>query len=350
MLKNPLPVAAVDALPSPVLVVQDYRLQYVNSAAREHFQFNGKPIDHYSLWNLVAVDDHERLHSHITLAKPTPNPINVVMHPLKGEPYPAILTFATIDEQTLLVTVTEVNNDHAQSPAEKPFKLDDLRTFMMTTISHEFRTPLSIILSSTELMDRYNDRITPEKRVEQLQKIKRQVLHLTDILNDIALIGAVEYDHIGQNGDLIDMLQLCHDVVARLSAGIGTDHHICLETGMNACKVQGDQTKLTRVIIDLLDNAVKFSAPGSTVRVCVEQQDGTVVIRVEDEGIGIPEDVLPMIFKPFYRAPDVIDTNGTGLGMAIVRIYTEMHGGTIDVASAINEGTTVTVTLPCHQG
>lgn len=341
-----LPTNVVEALPSPVFVTQRDRLRYVNTAARTRFQFNGHPIDTYTIWDLIYVEDDARLRAHIDDAEDTPAPITVTMCPFHGTPYMARLTFANIGEDTLLITVTDLKHLEDPTPINLPVDLDALRSFMMTTISHEFRTPLSIILSATELIDRYHERISPEKRTEQLQKIKRQVLHLNEIINDIALIAGADHGRLDEQGDRFDMVRLCHDVVRRIEVGCGVEHQVMLKTPMHACKMKGDQTKLARVLIDLMENAVKFSAPGSTVQLILEYRDDSLIIQVIDEGMGIPKEIKPMIFKPFYRAPEVIDTNGTGLGMAIVRIYTEMHGGTVDVASTVGEGTTVTLTFP----
>lgn len=338
--------ALVDVLPSPVLLLRNHRVAYVNPAAHKHFHFNGRPLETYSLWDIIHPDDHPRLQDYLH-ARRHPEPIDLTIIPGNEPPQTASMTFNPIDDNALVAVVTSaVVTLESLTKTQSEQRLNELKSMMMTTISHEFRTPLSIILSASELIERYHDRLTDDKRNTSLGKIKQQVVHLNNIIDDMSLLVGSEMDPDRILHSTTNLSQLCHDVVTRVSMGIGENHHITLQAGQAPCKIRGDQQMLARVLLNVLENAVTYSKPGSTIQVHIACNNNRTQISIQDEGIGITPDALQMIFEPFFRAPDVINLNGTGLGMSIVRLYVDLHGGSVDVSSIVGKGTRVTIDLP----
>jgi signal transduction histidine kinase len=145
----------------------------------------------------------------------------------------------------------------------------------------------------------------------------------------------------------LDLAGLCRRIVDELLSATNAACPIELSFSPGMKEANVDERLLRHILTNLISNAVKYSPPGGVVRLLVAQDAKEVILRVEDRGIGIPEEDRQWLFNAFHRARNVGERPGTGLGLVIVKRCIELHGGKIEVASKINQGTAITVRLPC---
>ncbi len=225
-------------------------------------------------------------------------------------------------------------------------RVTETRAKFGIAISHEFRTPLTTIQTSADLMRLYDDRLTPARRRDLLGKINTQVKHLTHLLDDIMLLSRSEMIGVQLNQTLIDLDQLCHDVAAEIQ-WIAGDKHRIIFIGDGLCQnATLDEDLMRRVLINLLTNAIKYSPEGGKVLFTLNREDNDAVIEVTDHGIGIPAADLERLFHTFHRAGNVGSIPGTGLGLTLVKQAIELQSGTIRVESTEGVRTTFTVRMP----
>ena len=231
---------------------------------------------------------------------------------------------------------------------EKQKELNELKSRFVSMTSHEFRTPLATILSSTELLRYYSDRLPAEEKTEILSAIEVSVRRMTQMLDNVLLIGKAEADMLQFKPADIDLVALCRDC-AREAEETSTNRHkprLEMEIAAEIGQAFGDDKLLRHVLGNLLSNAFKYSPSGGTVRFSARRENRDIVFRVTDEGIGIPAGELPRLFESFHRAENVGNIQGTGLGLAIVKKSVELHGGTIEVGSEVGRGSCFTVRVP----
>lgn len=229
---------------------------------------------------------------------------------------------------------------------EKEKQLSELKSRFGSMVSHEFRTPLAIILSSAELLGRYNDRITPEKRQHQIHKIQTQVRHMTDMLEDILLISRAETVGLDVRPMHLSLNSFFRDLLDEIGATTQNSHPIIFNTTAECEDAYLDGKLLAHALSNLIHNAIKYSPNGDSVTVDLSCNDDQVRIAVRDQGIGIPTDDLDRVFEPFHRGSNVDTLPGTGLGLAITKQSIEAQGGRITVESAVKQGTTFTIVMP----
>jgi PAS domain S-box-containing protein len=225
-------------------------------------------------------------------------------------------------------------------------ELGELRSRFVSMVSHEFRTPLGIIHSSAEILERYFDRLTPERRNEQLQSITQAARNLAALIDEVLLLSRVEAGRMQFVPAPLDLPRFLRQLVDEV--GSATSHRcpIHLElVGLNG-GAQGDEGLLRHVLTNLLSNAVKYSREGAPVDLVARRHGDDVVLTVRDRGIGIAPEDQKRLFTAFQRGRNVGDAPGTGLGLVIARECVDLHLGTIEVESALAQGTVVSVKLP----
>lgn len=225
-------------------------------------------------------------------------------------------------------------------------ELNQLRSQFISMTSHEFRTPLATILSSTELLKFYGERMEAEERLELLESVENSVKRMTHMLDRVLLIGKSDADMLDFSPTRQSLQALCESVLEE----VRTQHPdtLCTLTPLFD-EALGDglfDSKLLRhILTNLLSNAIKYSPRGGEVTFRVQAEGTHTVFEVADQGIGIPQDEIPHLFESFHRASNVGDIQGTGLGLAIVKRSVVRHGGTIEVNSVVGQGTRFTVRL-----
>ncbi|WP_017303387.1 ATP-binding protein [Spirulina subsalsa] len=225
-------------------------------------------------------------------------------------------------------------------------ELGELKSNFITITSHEFRTPLTIIQCSVELLTSYS--LSAEDQQEELQAIQESVAHLTHLLDDLLILSRGESEQLQCKWNLINIPQFCERLLKTLQ-GQYPDH--CLEFEDEIEETQTptfitDGTLLRQILINLLSNALKYSPPDHPIQLKTTQTKTHLVLQVCDRGIGIPPEAQEHLGTAFYRASNVGSTPGTGLGLAIVKTYVDLLQGTFQIQSQVGEGTTVKVILP----
>jgi PAS domain S-box-containing protein len=230
---------------------------------------------------------------------------------------------------------------------QKEQELSEVKSNLMRTISHEFRTPLALIVTATDFLDKYIDRLNAERRTERLQAIRFQVKHLSDMLDDITFVVQGTLHHVAAHPAPIQLEVYCRSIVGEIQASIGKDHQFSFTTDGQLVEGIADKALVLRILTNLLSNAVKYSPANSVITFMLYRSNGDAVLAVSDRGIGISPEEQKHIFEPFYRGSSVLDSvGGTGLGLSIVKDCVNLHGGTISVESEPGSGTTFVVRLP----
>ncbi len=228
-------------------------------------------------------------------------------------------------------------------------ELNELKSRFISMTSHEFRTPLTTISTSAGLLKMHFNKMNPEQRLKHFANIQTAIRQMTQLLEDVLLIGRAEAGRLEFNPERLDLEVFCRDLVEEIQAGAGKTHTLVFSERGQYENVMVDRKLLRQILTNLLGNAVKYSPVGNSVYFDLVCEDGQVVFRVQDKGIGIPEKDQKHLFETFYRANNVGTIPGTGLGLAITQRAVELHGGDIRVESQIGIGTTFIVTIPTRQ-
>lgn len=272
--------------------------------------------------------------------------------------YEARIVVSAPDEAMAIVRdITERKQAEVEicKALEKEKELSELKTRFVTMTSHEFRTPLTTILSSAELLEDYGSNWPQEKRLTHFRRIQNSVSHMIQLLNDVLLIGKAEVGKLECNPVLLNVSQFCHDLVDEFQVGttrLGNERPGCTITFVslgNCTQANLDERLLRHILSNLLSNAIKYSPQGGIVRFDLICQPAEVSFRVQDQGIGIAAADQDQLFDSFYRASNVGTISGTGLGLAIVKKSVDLHGGKITVESEVGVGTTFLVSLPLNK-
>jgi PAS domain S-box-containing protein len=248
------------------------------------------------------------------------------------------------------VDISEIKNyqNSLQVALEKEKQLGDLKSRFVTMASHEFRTPLSTILSSVSLIDKYTSVEDLEKREKHVKRIKSAVGNMKDILEDFLSLGKMEEGKIQLNPELLTPAELRDELEAviqemqRLTKPSQQITHTFTVT--EDCNV--DRKMLRHIMTNLISNAIKFSPEGSSVDVSCENKKNELAFTIQDTGIGISEADQKHLFERFFRAENASNIQGTGLGLHIISRYLDLVDGHIELASKLNKGSTFIVHIP----
>ena len=225
-------------------------------------------------------------------------------------------------------------------------ELNRLKTNFTSMVTHEIRTPLEIILSSSDILLRYLDRLQPERRTAHLLGIKSAVQRMNALMADVLLFSRAEAGRMEFNPSALALDTFCKQVVDEIKSATSRRCPIQLTLDGVIEPARADENLLRHILTNLLSNAIKYSPAGSPVEFAVTRAGGDAVFTVQDSGMGIPDEDRRSIFTPFYRGKNVATIQGTGLGLVIVKHCVEQHGGTIEIEGVAGGGTKVTVRLP----
>lgn len=228
-------------------------------------------------------------------------------------------------------------------------ELNELKSRFITTASHEFRTPLATILSSVSLIGEYPESSEQEKRLKHIRRIKSSVHNLTQILNDFLSLSKLEEGIVRNQPSEISVDEFAKDLIDEMKPTLknGQSIHYVHQGKENSVEI--DQQLLKNVLINLISNAIKYSHEDKEIYFTTACEKGKVVITVKDQGIGIPKEDQPLLFKRFFRAQNANNIQGTGLGLNIVKKYIELMDGDIRFKSEIDEGSVFTLEFPMKQ-
>lgn len=224
-------------------------------------------------------------------------------------------------------------------------ELNTLKSRFISMVSHEFRTPLSTILCSTELLEYYGAQWSREKQQVRIDRIKTAVQHLNQLLSDVLTVGRVEAGKLNFDPAPLNVEQFCHELIEDLQQSTGNQHNLTLMTNGPGNHLLVDPHLLRHILTNLLSNAIKYSPDGGDIHCEITCTPHHVTFQIQDCGVGIPPDDQAQLFTPFHRGSNVGAIAGTGLGLAIVKQCVDLHGGSITCLSELDKGTLFRVTL-----
>ncbi|MBD2509201.1 hybrid sensor histidine kinase/response regulator [Nostoc muscorum FACHB-395] len=262
------------------------------------------------------------------------------------------LRYAIERKQVLesLRTVNETLQNRVEERTAELVKANELNQFkseFVSMLSHDIRNPLNTILLAAGLLQNQDERLTKEKKLNHLQMIRSAIKNMAKLLDEVTFIGRADSGRLGYELICIDLEAFCRQMVEEVRL-IANEKHLTLVFASfgQLDEALWDESLLRHILGNLLSNAIKYSLPGGIVRFELIGQEKTVIFRIQDSGIGIPQEDQRRLFQPFQRADNVGNIPGTGLGLAIVKKCVDAHGGEIIVNSQVEVGTTFTVTLP----
>jgi PAS domain S-box-containing protein len=235
----------------------------------------------------------------------------------------------------------EILNALAQERA-----LNELKSRFVSMASHEFRTPLSTILSSISLINKYNVGENDEKIDKHIGRIRSSVQNLTGILNDFLSLDKLEEGKIRTNVTEINIRDMVEDLMDELEAVMKSGQKVDVNCDIEKEVISIDGQIIKNILINLTSNAIKYSPENSIIKLTILIKNGEMEIAVSDNGIGIPPEEQHHLFERFFRAKNVTNIGGTGLGLNIVRKYVDLLNGDINFISELGKGTTFVVNLP----
>ena len=242
------------------------------------------------------------------------------------------------EELQKTLSLLEESKEELTKTLNKEKELGDLKSRFVSMASHEFRTPLSTILSSASLISRYTESLDQEKRDKHINRIKSSVNNLTDILNEFLSIGKIEDGKIIAHYSTFDIVENVESVCNEMQSHVkGEQKIIYTHDGGNLVFL--DSSLLRNILINLLSNAIKFSHDNGKILVHSIVNSKTIILTIKDLGIGISKDDQEHLFERFFRAANVTNIQGTGLGLHIVGKYVELMNGHIDFNSELEKGT-----------
>jgi len=353
--------ALVNFAPDPIVIIDHTgHIVLVNERMENFFGYQPSELIGQPVEVLITDTMHEihMSHRHEYLAVPSSRVMgenrDLTIRRKDGVDVPVHISLspiATGGEQLTMAYIVDVTaqrqlEQSLRAALVKEKELSELRTRFISMVSHDFRTPLTVIRSSTDILQMYYDRLEEERKSEHYDKIRKQIDRMIALLNDVLTISRSDAGKTPFNPILQDLDRFCRNIVEEFQSEPDLKHTLVYTSSEGAAHAPIDEKLLQQAIINLLTNALKYSPEGSNVYLDLSFDENDAVIQVKDNGIGIPEADQPRLYETFHRAGNVGGIPGTGLGLAIVKRSIEAHNGTIEFESQVGEGTTFIVRLP----
>lgn len=254
-----------------------------------------------------------------------------------------------VEERTLILKEAlqelEKSQQSLSEALDKEKELNEIKSRFVSMASHEFRTPLSTVLSSASLISKYVSTEEQDKRDRHIKRIKDAVKHLNDLLEDFLSLGKLEEGRVQAHPEPFKVKEFIEETAEEMHAVVKEGQQIQVSCSGEASFVS-DSRLVKNILINLLSNAAKFSPENSTILLESVQAGDRLVLSVKDQGIGISEEDQQHMFTSFFRGTNAINIQGTGLGLHIVKRYVDLIRGNIRLESRLGEGTTVIIELP----
>ncbi len=228
----------------------------------------------------------------------------------------------------------------------KLVELIELKSRFVSMASHGFRTPLATIMFTADVLRAQRNKMDDAKISNWLQQIVIESQHMQEMIDEVLQLSHRQASGYTLKPAVIDLDAECSELVERFEATSGRDHKLVYTSNVQPIYALVDAKQMKEVVTNLISNALKYSPVGTTIGIDLTASVSQIILRVSDQGIGIPAKNLPNLFEPFFRADNVGQVAGTGLGLSITKNAVELHGGTITVESEVGKGTTLIVTLP----
>lgn len=256
-----------------------------------------------------------------------------------------------VEQRTQILTEAlqklEQSQKEVNEALQKEKELNEIKSRFVSMASHEFRTPLSTILSSASLLSKYVNEADQDKRGKHIERIKGSVKNLNDILEDFLSLGKLNEGKISTEISPFGLISFIEETIEDIKGLLKTGQRI-IANHRKEFIIYSDKKLLKNVLLNLISNAIKFSEPGTNITIESSVADGLAVIKIKDQGVGILKEDQEHLFSSFFRGANVVNIQGSGLGLHIVKRYMGLMSGTIAFDSKINEGTTFTITIPAN--
>jgi signal transduction histidine kinase len=249
-------------------------------------------------------------------------------------------------ERSQILQQLRASERATQEALDKERELNQLKSYFVSMVPHEFRNPLNTLRVMSEVLVRYGDELPVGKKQTYAQRIEQTIEQMCQLLDEVILLGKVESGHFEIVPKPLNLAEFCDELIAALQLGDHHSHPVTLTCQLLSETKELDGSLLRHILTNLISNALKYSPAGQEVQVDVSEGDGMLRFCIRDRGIGIPAEEQSRLFQTFSRCSNVGAIQGTGLGLAIVKRCVELCQGKIQVDSQINGGTTVTVLLP----
>ncbi|MEI2740206.1 MAG: HAMP domain-containing sensor histidine kinase [Chitinophagaceae bacterium] len=256
-----------------------------------------------------------------------------------------------VEERTLILKEAlqklEESQQELSEALDKERQLNEIKSRFVSMASHEFRTPLTTVLSSASLLSKYTTAEDQEKREKHIQRIKNSVNNLNDILEDFLSLGKLNEGRVDKKIEEVNLKEILSDTLEEMKAMLKKGQYFELGCDGN-CDARTDKKLFRNILINLVSNAIKFSGEGKVIMIRGKSKEGRATISVTDQGIGISREDQEHLFSSFFRAANATNIQGTGLGLHIVKRYVDLLEGQVELHSELNKGTTVTFTIPVN--
>jgi len=242
-----------------------------------------------------------------------------------------------------------LENEHKIKIAlKKEIELNELKTKFLSLVSHEFKTPLSGILTSAMLIGKYNLNEHQDKREKHIQTITSKVNYLDNILNDFLSIERLESNNTNYKFNTFNLSKIVNEVIYNANMLLKSGQKINMPNNTDEYILYQDEKFLELALSNVVYNAIKYSPQNTTIDLEIFKNQQKIVFKVTDQGVGIPEKEQKFIFNRYFRAENVLNEQGTGIGLNIVKSHLENLGGTIYFSSEENKGSVFTFELPIN--
>jgi PAS domain S-box-containing protein len=257
-----------------------------------------------------------------------------------------------VEERTMILKEALQKLEQSQAELSEAFdkerQLNEIKSRFVSMASHEFRTPLSTVLSSASLLSKYTGSGEQDKRDRHIIKIKSSVKNLNDILEDFLSLGKLDEGKVETHITEFNLEECLIDTIDEMKPFLKKNQFIeYTYKGNNT--ISSDKKLVRNIIINLVSNAIKFSNEGDAINISCTIDTNKAIIIVKDNGIGIGEEDQAHLFSSFFRGANATNIQGTGLGLHIVQRYAGLLNGLVELESRLNEGTTVTISIPLQQ-
>lgn len=251
-----------------------------------------------------------------------------------------------VEERRLIEEELKKNEKELEKLLESEKELGELKSRFVSTASHEFRTPLSTILSSVSLISRYIKEEEQGKRDKHIDRIKMSVRHLSGILNDFLSLSKLDEGKVTNQPNEVEWSGFIEDVFESINVTLKPGQYITAVTNNIPSVLYFDEKLLKNILFNLFSNASKYSEEGKEIIFKADVEGETLKISIQDFGIGIPKEEQSHLFSRFYRAKNADNIKGTGLGLNIVQRYVRLMNGEISFESEQWKGSIFTITIP----
>jgi signal transduction histidine kinase len=232
---------------------------------------------------------------------------------------------------------------------QKEVELSDLKSKIMQRIAHEFRTPLSTIQLSAQMLERYFDRLTSDERSKRIQTILQQTQQITRLMDDISMLVQAQGQRSRFNPYKFNLVELCNILIEDVRNKSDAQHYWSFDIAPEVEQVHADAHLVATILQNLFSNAVTYSQTGTVIKVSAAKDVDLLVLQVSDQGIGILQEEQAQIFDVFFRGSNFDERPGLGVGLSLVRDAVKNHNGSISLESTPGIGTTFTIRLPVAQ-